>query len=113
LLYLLLTLLQFLQELLRRLDVLLSVLRLIVGRGLVIPLVLVGLFIGLSIIGGIRSVVGCVVLLRVLTFDYDCVSAWSGLRRRGHRCSRTRRERLVVSGRLFSRGRRIALRRTA
>ena len=112
-LYLLLTLLQLLQKLFRRLHVLLSVLLLlIVGGGLIIGLVLIGLIVRLRVIRGVGGVVGCVIL-RVLTFDNDRVSAWSSLWRGGHRCSRTRRERLVVGSRLLSRGLRIAFNRTA
>src|ERR1700688_4014694 len=103
LLYLLLTLLQLLQKLFRRFDVRLPVLLLlIVGSSLVIGLIRVGLIVGLSVIGGsVRSVVRCVVL-RVLTFNHDSVSAWCRLRRGGHRRGRTRRERLVVGGRPLS-----------
>jgi xanthosine utilization system XapX-like protein len=108
LLHLLLTLLQFLQELFRGLNLLLSVLLLllVVRRGrLIVPLIsLVGLIVGLRVIGGIGRLI-CRFVLSVLTFDDNGISPSScgG----GHGRHRTRVNVLANRARLFGCRRRI------
>jgi len=72
--------LQFLQELLRRFDVLLSILllRLIVGCSLIVCLVgLIGLIVGLRVIGGVGGIVRRF-FLGIFAFDNDGIGAWRG-----------------------------------
>jgi hypothetical protein len=74
-------LLQFLQELLRRFDVLLSILLLllVVGSGsLIVCLVgLIGLIVGLGVIGGVGRIIRRF-FLGIFAFDNDGIAAWRG-----------------------------------
>ena len=80
-LQLLLPLLQFLQELLRRFDVLLSILLLLLVVGsasLIVRLVgLIGLIVGLRVIGSIGGIIRRVVL-GIFAFDNDGIAVWRG-----------------------------------